>query len=63
MVFLRLTHMPPMPYYTLDTSKLERLGLKFKSLKTMFDDAIASFKEGDHLQFTEVRKVPEQEKL
>lgn len=49
-----------MPYYTLDTSKLERLGLKFKSLKTMFDDAIASFKEGGHLQFTEVGKVLDQ---
>ncbi|KAJ7560504.1 hypothetical protein O6H91_04G132800 [Diphasiastrum complanatum] len=34
----------PVPYYTLNTEKLERLGLEFKSLKEMFEDCIASFR-------------------
>ena len=38
---IRLNGVPPMPYYTLDTSKLQHLGLKFKSLDVMFDDCVA----------------------
>ncbi|EFJ37708.1 hypothetical protein SELMODRAFT_74610 [Selaginella moellendorffii] len=30
-------------YYTLDTSKLEKLGLKFRSVEDMFDDCLENF--------------------
>lgn len=41
--FGRLENVPPVPYYTLNSSKLEKLGLKFKPIETMFDDCIAWF--------------------
>jgi hypothetical protein len=41
--FGRLENVPPVPYYTLNSSKLEKLGLKFKPVETMFDDCIAWF--------------------
>ncbi|CAK9878230.1 unnamed protein product [Sphagnum jensenii] len=40
----RLENVPPVPYYTLNSSKLEKLGLKFKPVETMFDDCIACFR-------------------
>ncbi len=42
--FGRLENVPPVPYYTLSSSKLEKLGLKFKPVETMFDDCIAWFR-------------------
>lgn len=36
-------------HYNFDTSKIESLGLKFKSLEEMFDDCIASFVEKGYL--------------
>ena len=41
----RFVNVPPMPYYTLNSSKLVQLGLKFQPLEAMFDDCIASFRE------------------
>ncbi|KAK1373744.1 Tetraketide alpha-pyrone reductase 1 [Heracleum sosnowskyi] len=38
------------PYYELDTTKLQSLGFKFKSIQEMFDDCVASLKEQGHLQ-------------
>ncbi|KAG6709050.1 tetraketide alpha-pyrone reductase 1 [Carya illinoinensis] len=37
------------PYYELNTSKLESLGFKFKSIQEMFDDCIASLVEQGYL--------------
>ncbi|KAJ6988264.1 tetraketide alpha-pyrone reductase 1 [Populus alba] len=37
------------PYYEFDTSRLERLGFKFKPIQEMFDDCIASLVEQGHL--------------
>lgn len=37
------------PCYTINTSKLEKLGFKFKSIEAMFQDCIASLKEQGHL--------------
>lgn len=41
----RFDNVPRMPYYTLNTTKLQRLGLKFKPVDVMFDDTVASFEE------------------
>ncbi|XAR59898.1 hypothetical protein NMG60_11015907 [Bertholletia excelsa] len=37
------------PYYEFDTSKLTKLGFKFKSIEEMFDDCIASLTAQGHL--------------
>lgn len=37
------------PYYEFDTSKLKKLGFKFKSIEEMFDACIASLLEQGHL--------------
>lgn len=37
------------PCYTINTSKLETLGFKFKSIEAMFQDCIVSLKEQGHL--------------
>ncbi|XP_010270636.1 PREDICTED: tetraketide alpha-pyrone reductase 1 isoform X2 [Nelumbo nucifera] len=37
------------PYYEFNTSKLESLGFKFKSIEEMFDDCVASLREQGHL--------------
>ncbi|KAI9390117.1 hypothetical protein POPTR_008G138600v4 [Populus trichocarpa] len=37
------------PYYEFNTSRLERLGFKFKPIQEMFDDCIASLVEQGHL--------------
>ncbi|KAM1122107.1 hypothetical protein TB1_003712 [Malus domestica] len=37
------------PYYEFDTSKLQSLGFKFKSIQEMFDDCIDSLVEQGHL--------------
>ncbi|XP_022140338.1 tetraketide alpha-pyrone reductase 1-like [Momordica charantia] len=37
------------PYYEFNTSKIEKLGIKFKSVEEMFDDNIASLLEQRHL--------------
>ena len=42
---VRFNDVPPMPYYTLNTIKLQRLGLKFKPVDVMFDDTVASLEE------------------
>ncbi|XP_019074508.1 tetraketide alpha-pyrone reductase 1 isoform X2 [Vitis vinifera] len=37
------------PYYEFNTSKLQSLGFKFKSIQEMFDDCVASLVEKGHL--------------
>ncbi|XP_022944747.1 tetraketide alpha-pyrone reductase 1 [Cucurbita moschata] len=37
------------PYYDFNISKVEKLGMKFKSVEEMFDDCVASFLEQGHL--------------
>lgn len=37
------------PYYEFNTTKVKNLGLKFKSVRQMFDDCIASFVEQGYL--------------
>lgn len=41
----RFVNVPPMPYYTLNSTKLIQLGLKFQPLEAMFDDCVASFRD------------------
>ncbi|CAM8899407.1 unnamed protein product [Rhodiola kirilowii] len=38
------------PYYQFNTNKIRNLGLKFKSVRQMFDDCIASFVEQGYLK-------------
>ncbi|KAJ4838305.1 Tetraketide alpha-pyrone reductase 1 [Turnera subulata] len=40
------------PHYEFNTSKLERLGFKFKSIQEMFDDAVRSLVEQGHIDLS-----------
>lgn len=41
------------PYYEFNTSKLTRLGFKFKSVEEMFDDCISSFVKQSYLSLVQ----------
>ncbi|XP_058774159.1 tetraketide alpha-pyrone reductase 1 [Vicia villosa] len=45
------------PHYELNTSKIESLGFKFKSVEEMFDDCIASFVEEGHLTLPHITRT------
>lgn len=46
MMYVRFNdELPKMPYYKLNTTKLQRLGLNCKPLDVMFDDCISFLEE------------------